>query len=806
MGINSLVGMLFPQHESVLEIRRAIENNQPFQSKCLEIKPTPSGPEIWLKAQNEDEIISAARELTKVYKQNPELKSKIYSGLKIDFPSSYYKNIFGDFGYKGESEEIKDKAASEIIKAIQASEAIVPTPSENGEISFGHNPVADALNCVLSYLHAKRFPEMTIEIKNEKKKNSAKKHRKALAALAALGFGSCIAYPSIVKEELTFDPSLIINHLSKIGPYIFNNINSSLYSAILLTRVNYDFEQKGFLRRNWKKILIPCFGLGALSFYLDASSQSINLPILNIKIPGLLNAIKAISYLNSTSLDWNRCVNLALHTDTLNFLSGILGRETELSKAISIYKQLEGEKDSNVYGLLKLFLEDGKISQDEARAASIYKQLEGAKDQNVYNLLKFSLEDGKISEEEIQTAYTYKQLYKQLNADKDSKAYDLLRLFLEDGKISQDEITAASYYSRVRDKLIPENLLAFWPLDERSYLAYVFCKQLLLDGKITEEEKRIAELMLNFRKPMTTVWGIKKGIILDVYKDHDNDGFSTYEELLAGKNYLNPLETPLTNDSEVYIITVSGSGGGYYNLSLEAHLILRYYALKYGIPEDHIITFAKYRQAGACWQGDPLERLSPLRREFFSEINGHLLKDYPLKIDYEDENCTKANLIKEIKRILQLADSNDVVYIHNFGEGPGFKLFYGPNNTDYEMLHVSEMVEIMKSTPRQGKLILVNDTCGGEMYIRALKEAMIREGSPLKDYVGIGAVRDLPNQPGETSAGTFDFIFLSKLRDGYSIKDAVPPEFRDYDEDIKHPVIILGEGNYDWIKYYNLFY
>jgi hypothetical protein len=516
-----------------------------------------------------------------------------------------------------------------------------------------------------------------------------------------------------------------------------------------------------------------------------------------------------MAYLNSTSLDWNRCVNLALHTDTLNFLSGIFGKETELSKAINIYKQLEGNKDQNVYGLLKLFLEDGKISQDEARAASIYKQLEGAKDQNIYNLLKFFLEDGKISEDEIQTAYTYNQLYKQLNANKDPIAYDLLRLFLEDGKISQDEITAAGYYSRVRDKLIPENLLAFWPLDERSQLAYEFCKQLLLDGKITEEEKRIAELMLNFRKPMTTVWGIKKGIILDVYKDHDNDGFSTYEELLAGKNYLNPLETPLTNDSEVYIITVTGNGRAYYAKDLEAALILRYYALKYGIPEGHIITFAKHKQAAEeifkQWGGEPLERISPLRKEFFPEIEGHLLKDYPLKIDYEDENCTKVNLTKEIKRVLQLADSNDVIYIHNIGEGPGFKLFYGSNNTDYEMLHVSEMVEIMKSTPRQGKLILVNDTCGAELYIRALKEAMIREGSPLKDYVGIGAVRDLPNQPGEASAGTFDFIFLSKLRDGYSIKDAVPTEFRE-GEEVKHPVIILGEGNYDWIKYYNLFY
>jgi len=761
---NSLITKLFHRDDFTRSISEAIEKNQHFNSKLIEVTPTELGPEIWLKAKDENEIISAAKEITKVYKQNLSLRRKIYTGLKIDFPSFYYKNQFGDFGYKGESEEIKDRAAAELIEAIQASESVVHS-TKNGEISFGRNPVADVFYSILYDFDRKRFPERKVEIEPKVENQSfIEKHKKALSGIAiALGLGSCIVYPSIVKGQLTFDPSLTINHLTKISPYILQNMNFSIYSLRFLSSPP-SLQREDFLKRNWKKfmVLIPV-GLGALSFYLDASSTTIDLPYFNVKIPGLLNAIKAKAYSDSTGLDWNRSLDLALHTDTLNFLSGVFGKETEFSKAIHVYNEIQVDKES-AYNLLKLFLQDGKISQDE-----------------------------------IQTAHTYGQLYKELNADKDSNAYNLLKLFLQDGKISQDEITATSYYLRTRDNLIPEKLLPFWSFEERGQLAYEFCRQLLLDGKITEEEKRIADLMLNFRKPMVTVWGIKEGVILDIYKDHDNDGFSTYEELLAGKDYLNPLETPLTNDSEVYIIIVNGSGGGYYAPDMEAALIFQYYALKYGIPEDHITYFAKYRQAGDRWQGDPLERVSPYRKEFFPEIKGHLLKDYPLKINYLDENCTKANLIEEIKRVLQLTDSNDVIYIHNSGEGPGFKLFNGSGPLDYEMIYIPDMVNIMKSTPREGKLILVNETCGAEWYVRTLRDAMIREGSPLKDYVGIGAVSEK-----ELSTGIFDFIFLSKLRDGYSIRDAVPLEFRELDE-VSHPVIYLGEGNYDWIKYYNPF-
>jgi len=108
-------------------------------------------------------VMDAFKRLTRVYKQNPNLGRKIYSGLKIDFPSVYYENGFGEYGYKGDSEELKDRAALELIAAIQASEFIVPTPEVVGELSFGHNPISDKLYGMLMQLDRKRFPEITIE-------------------------------------------------------------------------------------------------------------------------------------------------------------------------------------------------------------------------------------------------------------------------------------------------------------------------------------------------------------------------------------------------------------------------------------------------------------------------------------------------------------------------------------------------------------------------------------------------------------------------------------------------------------------
>jgi hypothetical protein len=235
---NSLMTRFFSKKDFTLSLSKAIESNQHFNSKFIEVIPTELGPEIWLKAKDENEIISAVKELTKVYKQNPNLRKKIYTGLKIDFPSFYYKNQFGDFDYKGESEEIKDEATAELIEAIQASESVVHS-TRNGEISFGHNPVADAFYSILYDFDRKRPPERKVEIEPKVENQSfIEKHKKALSGIAiALGLGSCVVYPSIVKGQLTFDPSLTINHLTKISPYIIQNMNFSIYSLSLSTSI-----------------------------------------------------------------------------------------------------------------------------------------------------------------------------------------------------------------------------------------------------------------------------------------------------------------------------------------------------------------------------------------------------------------------------------------------------------------------------------------------------------------------------------------------------------------------------------------
>ena len=665
--ITPLISTLFPRDDFNLdELANVIENNRDFSTKNLEVKKDELGPQIIIKAEDEDGIINATKHLTKVYKQNPHLKSKIYSGLKL--------------------EENTDK----LLIAYLASESELSTPEIDGERSFGHNLIADKILYKLREIDRKINRGITIEIKRsnkEKDKNytlldSIKKHKKAIATLAATAaLGSCIVYPSLIKGRITFDPYLTINHLSQIAantyPLLSRNLSYVPYLIPTLKIEDEDDEKKKSRKRKILKYGLPIalaswFSLDLLNRYIIIPSINLeslgpfklNIRTPSIKVPGPINSVKTLLYSTATGLDWNRSVDLALRTDTLNFLGGIFGQKTEFSKAISIYHQLDGGKDKNVY--------------------------------------------------------------------------NLVRFFLGDGKISPNEVNSIDYYLRVRDNLFPKELLPYWPLEERGEIAYDFCRQLLADGQITDEEKNIAGLMLNFRRPMISVRGIQKGIILDPYKDHDKDGFSTMEELLKDRNYLNPLETPLTNDSEVYAIFLAG-GEGY---GQEIPFIFNHLARKYGIPKDHVkilLGSGIYQYTGI----DPTtgkEYISERRMYYFPELKGNLIKDYP-PMDNIERNVRKVDVIEEIEKFLQLSDSNDVVYIHNSSEGPGFKIFLGIPGS-YEMIRIPEMVDIMKSTPREGKLILVNDTCGAEWYIKTLKEAMIREGSPLKDYVGIGAVRE----------------------------------------------------------------
>ena len=109
----NLISGLFPRDNfNPNELASAIENNQDFSNENLEVKKDELGPKIIIKAKDEDGIISAFKNLTKVYKQNPHLKSKIYSGLKL--------------------EENTDK----LLTAYLASESELSTPEIDGEITL----------------------------------------------------------------------------------------------------------------------------------------------------------------------------------------------------------------------------------------------------------------------------------------------------------------------------------------------------------------------------------------------------------------------------------------------------------------------------------------------------------------------------------------------------------------------------------------------------------------------------------------------------------------------------------------------
>jgi len=720
MSINSTLSTFIPKLFSredlqLNELANAIKNNQDFSNQNLEVKKDELGPKIRIKAKDEDGIINAVKQLTKVYKQNPNLKSKIYLGLKL--------------------EENSDK----LLTAYLASESELLTPSRNGERSFGHNLIADKILYKLREIDRKINKGITIEINNKKEENedysfldSIKKHKKAIATLAATAaLGSCIVYPSLIKGKITFDPYLTLNHLTQaiqsINPILLNNLISSNLRYVAYAIPAFKIDEDGQKKKSRK--ILKCGLLGLTAYEIGD---------VFLGLPGLFDVVEA------TYLFYN-----------------LRPFESDIGKWE--WKEVEGE--------WKWVWERG--SEIEWRWK---KAFDIALKTNDLDSLKGFLGFGsKITE--------FVHFYNELGRTNVDKLWDFISTY--------ENRRELIYYFKRFKSFIPEvlgDLSVLWNEEEIDGLGWELIHQL---RGINRDKRKILEYLFDSKRVGMFVNSIKRKVIENPYGDADKDGFNNITELMNERNPVNPLEYPGTNRSEVYIITLNGSGGGYYAPDLEVALILRYYALKYGIPADHIKSFGRIYIEGPRWHGNPLLRVSPRRPKYFPEIKGYLLKDYPLKIDYLDDECTKENFLTEVKKALQLADSNDVVYIHNSGEGPGFKISDSKGN--YVMIPVLELNKILASN--QGKIILVNDTCGAEGYVESLHKPIYLPVKPLKDFVGIGAVRR-----GESSSGEFEFIFVSKLRDGYSIKDAIPSETKD-----GHPVIYKGEGDYSWIDTYNIF-
>lgn len=415
--------------------------------------------------------------------------------------------------------------------------------------------------------------------------------------------------------------------------------------------------------------------------------------------------------------------------------------------------------------------------------------------------LKYALDHGVTSPELVQKTVPLERggLSK---AEKDliNCAYDengevpsgvkMIDFVLEDGAISSGEEVAINRYLQARDHLIPENLKPYWSVKERADIAYSLARQLFdNDGNVIPERREAAGLMMNFRRPIISVRGIQASVLEDFDGDIDNDGFTNIDELIADRNYLNPLETPETNDSEVYIVFLRDSEWAV----TEDPYIYNNIAIKYGIPEDNI----KILMGHVIGEYEGRNRYEYIFPEFGDK---NLLHDYPTKNNIK-KNIRKADLSDAIKNNLKLADENDVVYIHSSAEAPGFNIVIGKDlDSDkliYERLDMREMLEILESVPRKGKTILINESCGGDNYIRWLVNNYL---GGIDNFIGISSTRS-----GETSYGEFEIIFLRNLIDGYSLRDSVPNEYDSGMGETLHPVIYTGKGDHSWVNTYNMF-
>jgi hypothetical protein len=761
LGITSSLGLerkLYPKLQAFAkklsaeklfeEIAVAIEKNKQFSSECLEVKPSPIGPEIVLKGRNEDEIIKGARELTKAYKQNPKLRSKIYSGLKTDFPSSFYENSFGDFGYKVEEEEEKDEAALELIEAIQASEAVLNARTENGERVFGYNPVSDKLHYILDSLDRKRFNGVKVEEEEEIKENLGfiKRYKKPLIGAAALALGATVVYPSLVKGKLTFDPGPILkdvaNMLSRtyINPHtIFNNLNPAIYLMSSITRrETFDVKEKGSVKR---KLLYGLLG-GLLAYEIGD---------IFFGFPGLVDLGETVYLVyNMRPSDatypwqwkWSKSWNLALKTSDLDSLRGIFTGNSELLKLINYYHQIsrlpgiEGDHEI-VYDFISPLFSDGKISpleEEMVKKFMIYHP-------KVYNL---------IPEDIRKNYYTNKEVY------------DISRKLIE---------------------------------------------QLFSEGNPSPEVEDVANNLLSWKR-----WWIVRDIInsgmineKNLKEDWDLDNFSNITEILSkkfygidGSNPLEKLETPLTDESKRYAVIINSIG----DMGAASENFVLYHLLKrngYG-DEDIYIFFSLMDRHKEMFNAEWVKMsLRAYEHIYLADVLQPLSNDTPMEIDYfeHEELKVKAQKVLDVLKALP-SDKNDNILLFYVGHGSSMH-FYGTDGSGSETLYADQLKETIDSM-KYGRFVLLHDACHSEIYLKNLKREGLKKG-----VVGIASMS------ADESGGAGGETFFEGLERGLSIRDAVE-YWRNFNEErykkwgIKpqHPVMYIFDTD-GWEDYFNFF-
>ncbi len=370
-----------------------------------------------------------------------------------------------------------------------------------------------------------------------------------------------------------------------------------------------------------------------------------------------------------------------------------------------------------------------------------------------------------------------------------------------DGKLDDDELEVIETVGWIRDEMMPEEIHSGYYGDGIHLAPYQqhFLQPLLEDGEVSEQEVEAFRALTD-----PSVWS-RWYVVRDIFgssmigdgpleEDWDEDGLSNIDEIRAGTNPLNDLETDPNDPSERFMILMNGSNEDASWFPSAANILYTYHAArKFGYKDREIALLLQTNdspldltpESRAIWEellvaespslaGDPagldaaMEEIQRVWREAFGDypheilqpaawegfLDGRDLLHEPMEpvVDYRDFEVTTEAFREAISSLP--SDGNDLVTIIYAGHGNTRNLYLKPN----EFLFPSQVSEALEGVS-YGRFLWIS--------LASLNSAFVERLAPEGDAILVAANWE-DESPGTNPAWLVEVMF--KLEVGSPMK------------------------------------
>jgi hypothetical protein len=359
----------------------------------------------------------------------------------------------------------------------------------------------------------------------------------------------------------------------------------------------------------------------------------------------------------------------------------------------------------------------------------------------------------------------------------------------------------------IENGLIPEEIRnIYWTNEEIVGLQRDLVDSVLENGKVDLIENEAMRYLREFDWWKQKKDAIQAGIINETRLLEDSDGDSSDEmelnnisELRQGTDPLNETEKNPNKKSDVYVVSIAGSGANLPNVVDESSLVYAtteyHWLVKFGIPTENIFLLGYDEHLPS----DHKIIMKNLR--LYEKWNGKdALKDFGKVTFFKKGKISSYDVNEAFDHIRDETDENDILIVNISGHGGdygkqdgGFVWAAGePLISNYDINNLLKKVDY-------GRALIIVSSCGSEKIIDNLSQSDYNTTSPLNNCLGIASsYRD-----GLGSSG-WSLWLWENLTQKYSIKQAgeelpfnLPFVTRYYSLDMDH------ERECPWIDSYN---